>query len=122
MAAALIWAPTASSAATWVGQMKENMICPGAGIQKGYDNFTLDMVQGSSVGLLTFAGAGTVDVVTDWTVDGRWGYFSASFIDPNGGPWVFYGSILGRRMKGWIIGHSYGDGCILWGKLRAYAQ
>ena len=120
VASMLFGAP--SGAATWIGQTKSSLICQGSGVQKGYDNFTLDIAQGSAFGQLTFAGAGTVDVVTDWTVDGRWGYFSASFFDPNGGPYVFYGWISGRRMKGWLVGHSYGDGCILMGRLRAYQQ
>jgi hypothetical protein len=122
VASVMSWAPTASGATTWIGQTKETMVCPGAGAQKYYDNFTLDMEPGSGFGTLTIAGGGAIDVFTDWTVDGKWGYFAASFQEPNGGPFVFYGWIGGHRMKGWLTGHNYGTGCVLMGRLRAYQQ
>ena len=120
LASALLWAPVASGAETWVGGSKAQSICPGFGSEVIYDDITLDMSQGAGVGLLTIAGVGTVEVVTDWMVDGKWGYFSASVQDADFGPIVLYGWIRGGRMKGWIVSHDYSNGCLIMGKLRAW--
>jgi hypothetical protein len=121
MAAGLLWLPTASGAATaWVGYAHARFICPGLGSTVEHEDFTLEMEPGSGLGTLTIAGIGSGQVVTDWTVDGRWGYFSASIADPANGPLVLYGWIRGNRMKGWITGHDYLQGCMTMGKIRAW--
>jgi hypothetical protein len=120
LASVLIWVPTASGATIWLGHTKESVICPGVGASVYHDDFTLAMEPGSGWGTLTFVGGDPIDVVTDWTVDGKWGYFSASFQEPNGGPFILYGWISGKKMKGYVGGHIYGNGCVIMGKLRGW--
>lgn len=123
LAAALLWFPTAGSAATWVGGTKEKFVCPGLGHTVEYFNFTLDMQPGFGLGTLTYAGAQPIDVVAEWTNDGRWAYFTATGTEPNGGPLVFYGYTRGARMRGWVVYQSFGtDGCMSMGSLRAWGQ
>ena len=59
-------------------------------------------------------------MVTDWMVDGKWGYFSATAQDPELGPIVLYGWIRGSKMRGWVVQHDYFNNCILYGKLKAW--
>ena len=120
LASALLWAPVASSAETFVGGTKAREICPGFGSEVIYDDITLDMWQGAGLGQLTIAGIGTVEVVTDWMVDGKWGYFSASVQDAEFGPIVLYGWIVGRKLRGWVVSHDYSNGCLIMGKLKAW--
>ena len=100
LASALLWAPAASGAETFVGGTKERVICPGFGSEISYHDITLDMWQGPGTGQLTVAGIGTLEVVTDWMVDGKWGYFSASNQDADLGPVVLYGWIRGAKDEG----------------------
>jgi hypothetical protein len=109
--------PTASSAAGWIGHVKMRVSCPGIGSTVGHEDITLEMEPGAGVGRLTFVGIGSTDVFTDWNVEGKWGYFSASFNEPDGGPIIFYGYIRGSRLKGYVGIHDYGDGCVSIGKI-----
>jgi len=120
LAAALILAPAASGAETWIGFTRERGSCPGNGSSLYHDDFTLDMVPGSGTGFLTFAGYPAIPVVTNWNVDGSWAYFSASSADPNNGPIMFTGWIRGRRMRGFVTGHNYATGCVFMGKLKGW--
>lgn len=119
LAAALTSAPVASGAETWIGFTKERGSCPGSSSNVYYDDFTLQMSPGSGTGSLTWAGNNAIPVVTDWNVDGRWAYFVASSADPNSGPVMLSGWIRGRRMRGYVTGHNYANGCIYIGKLKA---
>jgi hypothetical protein len=118
--AALVWAPTASGATTWLGAIKGRVACPGLGSEIFYDDFTLEMEPGAGTGILTIVGYPPVEVFTDWTVDGKWSYFSASFHEPNGGPYIFNGWIRGNRMRGYVAGHNYENGCMMIGRLKGW--
>ena len=118
LTSALLLAPAASGAETFSGGIKETQVCPGLGVEYLWDDFSLDIEPGASVGWITLLGGG-FEVVTDWMVDGKWGYFSASVQDADFGPIVLYGWIRGRKMKGWVIQHDYSTSCILYGKLKA---
>ncbi len=120
VAAALVLMPAAGRAEGWVGQVKMRVSCPGTGSSFGVEDFTLEMPRGTGVGRLSFVGLGSVDVFTDWNVEGRWGYFSASVQDAAFGPILFYGYIRGSRMKGYIGIHDYTNGCVTIGKLRGW--
>jgi hypothetical protein len=120
LAAALVWAPTASGATIWLGHMKETITCPGVGTTFSHDDFTLDMEPGSGFGTLTIVGGAPMQIATDWMVEGRWGYFSASYADGVEGLYAMYGWIRGRRMKGYFVSHSYLSGCVIIGKLRGW--
>jgi hypothetical protein len=123
LASALLFAPAASGAVTWVGAAKARDVCPGLGAQNEFVNFTLDMEPGSSLGVLTFAGSAPQQAVTDWTVNGRGAYFSASLQLPeDGGPLVLYGWTRGNKMRGYAVLHMYTTGCLAFGKLKAVAQ
>jgi hypothetical protein len=119
LASVLLLAPAAGRADVFTGGIKETEICPGLGVDYLFEDFSLDIVTGSNVGLLTILGGGA-EVITDWHVDGRWGYFSASIADPVVGALTLYGWIRGAKMKGWLIQHDYISGCILYGKLKAW--
>ena len=119
LAAALLLAPAASRADTFSGGIKETVVCPGAGIDYLFDDFSLDIAQGPGVGWVTILGGG-FEVVTDWMVDGKWGYFAATAQDADFGPVTLYGWIRGGKMKGWVIQHDYSTSCILYGKLKAW--
>jgi hypothetical protein len=118
LVSALLWAPTASGAVTWVGMTKERSICPGMGSGITYHDFTLDMEPGSGFGTLTVVGGPPLPVATDWTVDGKYTYFAASIQDAEFGPVVFYGWTLGSKMRGWIVVHDYSTGCMVMGRLK----
>ena len=118
LASALLLAPAASRADTFSGGIKETEVCAGFGVEYLYDDFSIDIEPGASVGWVTLLGGG-FEVVTDWMVDGKWGYFSATAQDPEWGPIVLYGWIRGAKMKGWVIQHDYSTSCILYGKLKA---
>jgi hypothetical protein len=120
LAAALLLAPAASGATTWLGQTRVLAVCPGLGSETQYDDFTLQMEPGSGQGTLTIVGMDPVPVATDWAVEGKWGYFSASLADAAGGVVSFYGWIKGRRMRGWVLLHDYTSGCMLMGRLRGW--
>jgi hypothetical protein len=119
LTSALLLAPAASLADTFSGGIKETVVCPGAGIQYMFDDFSLDIEQGASVGWVTILGGG-FEVVTDWMVDGKWGYFAATLQDADFGPVTLYGWIRGGKMKGWVVQHDYSTSCILYGKLKAW--
>ena len=122
LAAALIWAPTASQAATFLGYFKGRVACPGLGSQFINEDFSLTMEPGSHIGVLTIVGAPQHDVQTDWIVDGNWSYFSASFIGDTG-PVVFNGWIKGgSRMRGNVAMHDYIEGCVVVGRLKGWLQ
>jgi hypothetical protein len=120
LAAALLWAPAAGEATTWLGQTRVRDVCPGLGSSVSYDDFTLQMEPGSGQGTLTIVGWDPVPVVTDWVVEGRYGYFSASLADPAAGLMSFYGWIKGRRMRGYVLLHDYASGCMSMGRLRGW--
>lgn len=120
LAAALIWAPTLSSAATWLGRMKTSITCPGVGTTFTTDEFTLSMDPGSGFGTLTVVGGNPMGVATDWMIEGRWGYFSASYADQVEGLYTVYGWTRGRRMKGYFSSHSYTTGCVMIGRVRGW--
>jgi hypothetical protein len=120
LAAALVWVPTASHATVWFGFTRETVACPGTGVSRYQDDFTLDMEPGTGTGILTFAGAPQLTANTDWTVDGKWGYFSASFPLPDGSPFILYGWMRGRKMRGYVVSHDYTSGCVLMGKLKGW--
>jgi|GEM_PF-6353958 len=118
--AALVGLPTASSAVTWLGSAKEWAVCPGVGGSPYYDDFTLIMEPGSGWGQLTYVGYNPIDVWVDWHIDGNWSYFSASYFDPAGGPYILTGWIKGRRFRGWLVGHDYVNGCVMQGKVKGW--
>jgi hypothetical protein len=119
LAAALLLAPVASRAETFSGGIKYTKACPGAGLQYRIDEFEIDIEPGASVGWVTLLGGG-FEVLTDWMVDGRFGYFSASAQDGELGPVIFYGWIRNGRMKGWLAQHEYNTSCVLYGKIKAW--
>jgi hypothetical protein len=122
-AAALLWLPVASEAVLFVGGTKEHIICPGFGHSDDRFPFTLEIEPGFALGTLTYAGTPAIEVVAQWTADGQGAAFTATGIEPNGGPIVMYGWTRGAKMKGWIVAQSYGDdGCIYHGTLKAWAQ
>jgi hypothetical protein len=121
LAAALIWAPTASEAATFLGYFKGRVACPGLGSQFLNEDFSLTMDPGTGIGVLTIVGAPQREVITDWIVDGKWSYFSASFIGD--GPVVFSGWIKsGKWMKGNVAIHDYVAGCVVVARLKGWLQ
>ena len=121
LAAALIWAPTASQAATFLGYFKGRAACPGAGSEFLNEQFTLTMEPGSGLGVLTVVGMPQLDVVTDWVVDGNWSYFAASFVQD--GAVVFNGWIKsGSRMRGNVAIHDYLTGCVVVARLKGWLQ
>lgn len=119
LTSALLLAPAASLADTFSGGIKEVRVCPGFGHEHLWDNFSIDIEQGSSLGWVTLLGGG-FEVVTDWMIDGSTGYFSATYQDFEFGPITLYGWIKGGKMKGWVISHDYQSSCILYGKLKAW--
>jgi hypothetical protein len=114
LTSALLLAPAASHADTFNGGIKATEVCPGAGVDYKYEDVSIDIFPGPSTGLVTFLGGG-FEVVTDWMVDGKWGYFAATAQDADFGPITLYGWIRGGRMKGWVIGHDYSTSCIVYG-------
>jgi hypothetical protein len=119
LTSALLAAPTASYADVFTGGIKETQVCPGFGHEHMFQDFSIDIVPGANIGFVTILGGG-LEVVTDWMVDGSWGYFSASAQDADFGPVTLYGWIRGSKMKGFIIQHDYSTSCILYGKLKAW--
>jgi hypothetical protein len=122
-ALAVLGVPAASGASVFVGGTKQHVICPGLGHTDERTPFTLTMDPGFTLGTLTYAGGAPIDMVTNWTADGRGGAFTASGILANGGQISLYGWTRGAKMKGWVMAQSYAeDECLTFGVLRAWAQ
>ena len=122
LAAAAIGAPAASGAATWVGQTHERLVCTGLGHENAAYAFTLEMDPGTNLGTLTYAGETPIQVITQWTNDGKWAYFTAVGMNDAGDYISLYGYTRGARMKGWLVYPSWSSDCLSFGALRAYAQ
>ena len=122
VAAAVFAVPAASGATTWVGQTRERVVCSGQGHYNGYYNFTLDMEPGLALGNLTYAGSDPIQMITQWTTDGKLSYFTAVGSTAAGDQITFFGVTRGFKMKGELVYSGWSSDCMSIGQIRGFQE